>query len=158
MKNKTIMWLGFFAAVLLVCSAAVVSAVPGDNSDPVVTKSYIDKVIAEVKAYVDSKDISPGTVTPATSGVSSTYQVLNVSKGQKITMGESTEFILRAGNGVVFSGTQGGIADVTGGTDLLSGEQVPQNHLLIIPRSDGRGFTAKTEAVIMIRGSYQISE
>lgn len=157
MKKRKIMWLSVCAAALLICFAAAASAVPGDNSDPVVTKSYIDRVVEELKAYVDSKSgSSQETTTPETSGVSSTYQVLNVSKGQKITMGESTEFILRAGNGVIFAGTQGGIADVTGGEDLLSGESVPQNHLLIVPRSDGRGFTAKTDAVLMLRGSYQI--
>lgn len=157
MKKRKFLWLCVLAAVLIVCFAAVASAVPGDNSDPVVTKSYIDRVVEDLKAYVDSKSgSSQETTTPETAGVSSTYQVLNVSKGQKITMGESTEFILRAGSGVVFAGTQGGISDVTGGEDLHSGEQVPQNHLLIVPRSDGRGFTAKTDAVLMLRGSYQI--
>lgn len=159
MKKKRVMWLSIIAAALLVCSVAAVSALPGDNSDPVVTKSYIDKVMAELREYVNSKGNSSAQNTvPSSSGVSSTYQVINLSEGQKITLGEGTEFILRAGKGVIFAGTQGGIADVTGGMDLLSGELVPLNHLLIVPRADGRGFVSKTDSVLMIRGSYQIAE
>lgn len=152
-------WLGAAAAATVICGAAAVSAQPGDNSDPVVTKSYIDKVVSELKEYVDAgaqKTQDSGVQAPAASGVSSAYQVLDVLEGQKITLGEGTEFILRAGRGVIFATVQGGIADTTDGKDLSSGEMVPLNHLLIVPRADGRGFTAGTDSVVMVRGSYQI--
>ncbi len=162
MKKKMIMWLLVTLAALIACTVAV-SALPGDNSDPVVTKSYIDKVVEEIKAYVaDAISGSSDNVQtdkkeePVLTSESASYEIVNVKKGKKITFGESTEFILRAGNGTVFTSEQGGIADVTGGNDLTGGARVPLNHLLIVPRDDGRGFTTESDAVIMVRGSYNV--
>ncbi|MBR5156220.1 MAG: hypothetical protein IKW59_00445 [Clostridia bacterium] len=162
MKKKMIMWLAAALSALLVCTMAV-SALPGDNSDPVVTKSYIDKVVEEIKAYVADavgSKVDNGENNEKNESVvsseSAKYEIVNVKKGKKITFGESTEIILRAGNGTVFTTEQGGIADVTGGNDLTAGARVPLNHLLIVPRDDGRGFTTESDAVIMVRGSYNI--
>ena len=162
MKKKMSMWLLAILAALIACTMAV-SALPGDNSDPVVTKSYIDKVVEEIKAYVAdavSGSSDNGQVDkkeePMQSSGGTGYEIVNVKKGKKITFGESTEVILRAGNGTVFTSDLGGIADVTGGNDLTVGTRVPLNHLLIVPRDDGRGFTTESDAVIMVRGSYSI--
>ena len=162
MKKKMIMWLAVALSALIACTMAV-SALPGDNSDPVVTKSYIDKVVEEIKAYVAETvggtvkdDESDKKEEPVSSSESAKYEIVNVKKGKKITFGESTEIILRAGNGTVFTSEQGGIADVTGGNDLTAGARVPLNHLLIVPRDDGRGFTTESDAVIMVRGDYNI--
>lgn len=162
MKKKMIMWLAAALAALITCGVAV-SAQPGDNSDPVVTKSYIDKVVEEIKAYVaetvggapsDNADDEKNETEKTDTGGS--YKVVNVERGKKVTFGESAEVILRAGNGTVFTSEQGGIADVTGGNDLTGGARVPLNHLLIIPRDDGRGFTTESNCVIMVRGNYVI--
>ena len=50
----------------------------------------------------------------------------------------------------------GGLTDITAGEDIGKDVQIPSNHLLIIPRDDGRGVYCKTDAVFMIRGDYQI--
>ncbi len=160
MQKKTMIWLGSLTAAAVFCGALAVSAQPGDNSDPVVTKSYIDQVVSELRSYVDSSvqntSSSSQAETPPTSGVSSTYQVLEIAQGQKVTLGEGTEFILRGGKGTIFSTPEGGIADTTAGEDLADGSAVPLNHLLIVPRNDGRGFVAEEDSFLMIRGSYQI--
>ncbi len=160
MRRKVLVWTVAILAICVVCGGIFVSAQPGDNSDPIVTKSYVDQEISEVKSYVDQKTeglsgAGSNTQTPSASGVSASYQVLNVTKGQKMTLGEGTEFILRAGKAEIFSTERGGIADTTAGVDLENGTSVPSNHLLIVPRADGRGFVAETDVIVMVRGSYQ---
>jgi hypothetical protein len=49
----------------------------------------------------------------------------------------------------------GGLSDVTGGTDVKHQEAVRSNHLLIVPRSDGRGLLAQTDIVLLVWGLYQ---
>ncbi len=156
MKKRTIMWLLAALSALVLCGMAV-SAQPGDNSDPVVTKSYIDKVVAEVKDYINEK-ISGNTESgdDQTVATAASYEVVSIPKGKQVVFGASTEFILRAGSGTIFASKQGGIADVTAGEDLDGGKRVPKNHLLIVPRDDGRGFTTESETVIMVKGIYLI--
>ena len=156
MKKKTIMWLLAAVAALVLCGVAV-SAQPGDNSDPVVTKSYIDKVVSEVKVYIDEKLSGKTVGTEDEEAITTTvFEVVSIPKGKQVVFGASTEFILRAGSGTIFASKQGGIADVTAGEDLGGGKRVPQNHLLIVPRDDGRGFTTESETVIMVKGIYLI--
>jgi hypothetical protein len=155
MKKRTIMWLLAAVSALVLCGITV-SAQPGDNSDPVVTKSYIDKVVTEIKDYINEK-LSGNTESEEDQTiVAYSYEVVNVPKGKQVVFGASTEFILRAGSGTIFASKQGGIADVTAGEDLGGGKRVPQNHLLIVPRDDGRGFTTESETVIMVKGIYSI--
>ena len=42
------------------------------------------------------------------------------------------------------------------GGDLQNGVACPSNHLLIVPMSDGRGVKVTEDAILMIKGSYQI--
>ena len=126
--------------ILLITTVSV--AVGTD--DPLITESYLKNVfLNEVKEYIDSK----GT---------SSFSVLTVKKGQKFLGGSGCEFILRQGTAAVISSELGGLSDVTAGYDIVTGVDVPPNHLLIIPREDGRGFTALTDVVIMVKGSYTI--
>ena len=49
------------------------------------------------------------------------------------------------------------IADLTGGADLMTGASVELNHLLLVPRNDGRGITAVTDIWVMVRGEYNVN-
>ncbi len=120
------------AAVLMLIP---VSAEVGDSNDPVVSKSYIDTY-----------------VVPQLS-----YEVVSVSAGQKVMCGAGCELILRMGSATIISTEKGGLADVTSGVDLPNGTDMPSNHMLIVPLADGRGISAKTDLLVMIKGSYTIS-
>ncbi len=153
---KWITWTFGIACILLLGGVMIsAGAAPGDNDDPVVTKSYVDSAISELRSYVDSKSFSSDG--NAQTGLNETYQVVKLADGQKITYGEGAEMILRSGNGTIFSSEKGGLADTTTGTDLQDGAAVPHNHLLIVPLADGRGFTAKGDVLVMVRGQYQIN-
>jgi hypothetical protein len=85
------------------------------------------------------------------------YQVICVKAKDSLICGNSTEFILRSGKALSKTTKQGGISDVTSGKDLKSDETVPLNHLIIVPRDDGRGLKAQTDCYVMIKGSYEIN-
>lgn len=107
------------------------TSVPGSPQDPVVTKSYVDSKLS--------------------------YAVLRLQSGQKLIGGEGTEIIVRSGEVKAIDNGEDGISDITGGQDLKSGITCKVNHLLLVPRNDGRGIRAVTEAYIMIRGTYTLN-
>ncbi|MDR1247005.1 MAG: hypothetical protein LBK57_08270 [Clostridiales Family XIII bacterium] len=131
-------------AVVLTCAVAVAAAVavraadgaPGSESDPVVTKSYVDKQLSE----------AGGVFVP-----------LEVSAGKRLIGGAGTEIILRSGEASAIGSESNGISDLTEGLDLQTGAAVSRDHLLLVPRDDGRGLSATTDVWLMIRGPYTIN-
>ena len=144
MKKSLVILL--IAALCLAMSVAVCvyAATAGSESDPVVTKSYIDKVIADLKSNGGGGGGSFAAVGP-------------FSKGTVIVGGEGTEMILRSGSAVaaIPSTAGGGISDLTSGTDIKNGKAITLNHLLLFARPDGRAIKiTKDGAYIMIKGDY----
>ncbi|QUI24983.1 hypothetical protein HZI73_23005 [Vallitalea pronyensis] len=87
------------------------------------------------------------------------FVVIEANPGSKIICGASTELILRAGKGKIISNDAGnGLADVTAGIDLSMGVFAPKNHLLIVPRDDGRGLEVVEKSFIMVKGPYRIMD
>jgi hypothetical protein len=81
------------------------------------------------------------------------FQVVYAESGKIIYGDSSTEFILRGGTANVVSGVNG-LCDVTSGVDLVNGQEVPYNHLIIVPVGDGRGLLVTSNAYLMIKGGY----
>ena len=141
---------------LIIVAVAVVSffamsayaniAEPGSEADPLVSRSYVDKVFHSLREYVDSK-----------SGGSSSFEIIYLEQGQVLIGNHSTEMILRSGIASAVDSGMGGLADVTAGKDIRHGVNISQNHLLIVPRDDGRGVRAENNnVVLMVRGGYTI--
>lgn len=148
-------------AILVMCLVVVgsfsVFSEPGGTDDPVVSKSYIvDKVVPELKAYVDEK-LGLAAADETVTSRPSSFIVVSMTEGQRIIGEAGTELILRMGNGTIIATQKGGLADTTAGYDLASGTAMPSNHLLIIPVADGRGFEAKTDVLVMVRGGYKLN-
>ena len=139
MKKKIL----FTLCVLAIISVSFLTAVGTD--DPLITESYLNDVfMQEVKDYID-----------ANKGGSS-FEVVSVGKGKTFIGKSGCEVILRQGKAEILGSDLGGLSDVTIAGDLSTGYEMPANHLLIIPRDDGRGFKAITDVVIMVKGSYEI--
>lgn len=134
-------------ALALIAATAVVGAEtyePGSANDPVVTKSYVDAQIAALK--------SSGT------GASNvTFEAIFIEAGKKLLGGAGTEIILRTGEASAIDNGVNGISDLTGGKDLTVGCAIEKNHLLLVPRDDGRGISAVTDIWVMVKGSYTIN-
>ena len=118
--------------VLLLVGAVVwaASGGPGSEDDPVVSKSYVD--------------------------AKTSFSPVEMAEGQRLLGGGGTEMILRSGEAAAIDNGSNGVSDLTSGLDLMTGDRVELNHLLLIPRDDGRGITALTEAWVMVRGDYEL--
>ncbi len=131
MKKSVILSIVMILVMVLGISIAMAATnEPGSETDPVVTKSYVDS--------------------------RTSYSPISLTAGQKLIGGEGTEIILRSGEATAIDNGANGISDLTIGTDLMTGSQVGTNHLLLVPRNDGRGITAITDIWVMIRGTYTI--
>ena len=138
------------AVIAALLGATAVLAEPGDTDDPVGTKSYIvNVVVPQFKAYVEER-LGDGS----SDSYSDNFSVVNVNPGQTVIFDGGAQFVLRKGNGVIIGTDMGGIADTTYGYDLPDGSEMPSNHMLIVPRDDGRGFKASNEVIIMVKGGY----
>ena len=107
-------------------------------------------------APAETEAVPAETEAPANSAMPITdYDVVYLTKGQTIV--GSSEFILRSGSAISTCPGINGITDITDGVDLTDGMEIPWNHLLLVPRDDGRGITVTSvEAYIMARGQYTV--
>jgi len=114
---------------------------PGSEQDPLVSKSYVDSKIEAVLSQLST---------------GAQMNVVELAAGQKLIAAAGTEIIVSGGTALVIDTELGGLCDVTGGTDLRKGETAPANHLLLVPRDDGRGIQAVSAVIVMVRGSYTV--
>ncbi len=103
---------------------------PGTSDDPLVSKSYVDS--------------------------RTTYTVVHMQANQKLIGGAGAEIILRSGEATAIGNGSNGVSDMTEGKDLMTTDKVGTNHLLLVPRDDGRGIQVWTESYVMVRGSYSV--
>ncbi|BAF60958.1 MAG: hypothetical protein HPY89_05220 [Pelotomaculum sp.] len=131
-KAKTAIMLLIAGAVLSLLGYAAFAGdgEPGGSGDPLVTQSYVDQ-------YVQ-------------------WRVAELKSGQVLKGGAGTEIIVRRGQAAVVDSTGNGIPDLTAGADIYGGSTVPVNHLLLVPREDGRGVKALSPVVVMYRGEATI--
>lgn len=157
------------------------SGTPGTIEDPLVSKSYVDlkheELLGQVEAMLAEGSLTLGTTEPVIvediyqyidnrllgvdsgNGTASIgFKVIELNAGDTLTCDESTELILRAGEATAVGNASGdGLANVTLGKDIKQGENINKNHLLIVPRSDGRGIKASVKCYVMIKGTYKIN-
>ncbi len=155
-------WPNLIAAVLLLSSGIVLGTVwhsnangsqpvPGGVEDPVVTKSYVDKLLGQ----------NGGSSGSSSSSEDTAMKVVTVAAGKKLlATEEGTEFIVRSGKAVAYSEEKDGISNLTSGTDLVHGKAVANNNLILSPRA-GRGITpdssvSNNKLIVLVKGKYQL--
>lgn len=165
------------AAIFVIGSAD--GTTPGTEADPVVTQSYVEMTSQQIKTYIDSliaknsEEVTglklqleqknqeilklQETVNGLkNSGGDAGFIVEKLPKGKTLFTGAGAELIVRSGKATAIKGEGGGLANITSGKDLKTGDAVVNNNLLISARDDGRGVKAVEECYLMIRGSYTI--
>lgn len=120
----------FVAGFLAGSYGRAAAPAPGSDADPLISRSYLEQFVGLV--------------------------VVELAAGQRLVAEGGTELIVRGGQVTVIASPAGGLCNVTAGRDLAQGERVPANHLVIVPRTDGRGVLAVTPAFIMVRGPHTI--
>lgn len=134
--------------------SAANSSQAGSSTDPLVTKSYVDESISTLLTALNENNSDSQAVSASSSAA---FVPVKVAKGQILIGGEGAEIILRSGSAVSFCSEQDGIIDVTSGTEYFNGTPLAANHMVIIPRADGRGATVTSnEAWFIVKGGYEI--
>jgi hypothetical protein len=128
---------------------------PGSNDDPLVTLSFVEQRVEQLKFYIDEKIAA---LTPATGAADNNLVVVELKAGERLIAAQGTEIILRGGKALVIDNPLGGLADVTAAKDLRMNQVVPPNHLLIVPRDDGRGVKAENNVILIVRGAYRVEK
>ncbi|MCL2702034.1 MAG: hypothetical protein FWE91_00280 [Defluviitaleaceae bacterium] len=174
-------FLTIVAASLLLCLSLTASAhasgvTPGSSADPLVSQSYVDDrfeellqeyqdLLSNVTMHLTDRhlDIIVEDVirtlenTGHSQAQGTTFTPVHMLAGQVLLGGEGTEIILRSGIATAYVFGQNGLSDVTLGSDIFGNEQVRLNHLLIVPRADGRGVRASTECWVLVKGTYTLT-
>lgn len=146
---------------------------PGSQQDPLVTQSYVEQRSEQLKFYfqqqydelnsliqqTNDRIAAMGTGTGGTSTGSTglaIFEVVNVPSGKSLIGHAGTEMVLRGGSATAIQSELGGLSDLTGARDIGQGQTIPDNHLLLIPRTDGRGVKTETDCIFLVKGRYDI--
>jgi len=171
MKKKlyTVAFSAVIAGMGLFAANNIASASPGGPEDPLVSRSYVDMRFNELHALINAMGAGqPAVNTEAIvnqiladvstffSNDLGTFSPVFVEEGRVVLADEGTEIILRSGYATAHVPGPDGIVNATTGADIFHGANIPSNNLLIVPREDGRGIRATTEAWFIIRGGFSI--
>lgn len=164
-KRKIIISSVLMATML---TGIIIAATPGSSSDPLITLSYFEQKIDDLKEELEeliekgSKDNEEEkTDKTETSEIDTSafiFKIENLKAGSTLKCGEGAEFIIRTGEMKAVASASGGLSDVTAGENIDGDTVVPKNHHIVIPRDDGRGLSVVTGGAIMIKGNYEIIE
>ena len=143
------------------------NAQPGTQNDPLVSRSYLDSRLAALEAEISAlaaalqgHPTSTAPVPPTFPDVPAIqrelFTVVRAEAGSVLIGGASAEIILRAGEATIIAG-ENGLANVTAGHDIMNGQRVPLNNLLIVPLADGRGLRFHTVAYLMVKGDFHLA-
>lgn len=172
-KKWAVLVVACIITISLLILGAADGAVPGSEGDPIVTLSFVEKKIEQIKYYIDSnqnisrQDIDKLKVELAKKDKEIeelkqkvenylTFKVVEMSKGQVLLPAEGAEIIIRSGKVTAVYGQLGGLSDTTSAKDLQKGEAIALNHMLIASRGDGRGVKAESGVFLIIKGSYTL--
>ena len=172
-KNRLLMGLVLVFAVLAVAgiTAAAVSNF-GTESNPLVTKSYIDNVVAEnilkeldtsISAQADklksdfNEQIENFSGGGSATGTPSSFEVLTLKNNQVIRCSVGTQILLRSGSATCYGGDSPRLVNTTNGTTLdEAGSALTANNMYLVS-IENNGLRAREDGtVILISGTYTI--
>ena len=171
LKNKSKIIIPLSLTLCLSWAFLSTAAEPGSNDDPLISLSYFENKITKLKEEVtealsknldekfdkSEKEFKNSLEEIKKNGITAptTFEVVNVKENETLICEAGTEIIVRSGKFTALGSTGGGLSDVTSGKDLPTDEVITNNHLLIIPRTDGRGIKAISAGAVMIKGNYE---
>ena len=162
--------------VFILMAGYIVQAVdsqPGSGEDPLVTQKYVEQRNEQMRVYYDQKNqelnasiqqnsTKISEIEAAINDIlqknqqASNLEIVTLTAGQILIAEAGCEIILRGGEANAVQSQLGGLSDVTGGRDIMQGQIIPDNHLLLVARTDGRGVKTEKGCTLMVRGKYSI--
>lgn len=157
-KKKKRLMICVAAAVLLLGGIGVYAATAyGTQSDPLITRSYLDQVFApDMEALFQAElDSAVSALEGQVSG--DEFTVLTLSQGQKVTCGVGCEIMLRIGTAKSTGADYPVLVDTTTGDSVADGQALTANHLYMVTIKEN-GITATSATVkVLIKGDYAVS-
>ena len=148
-------------------AAGAVALAAGDQSDPLVTLSYLtEKFLPDLEKSTQEKaDAKSAEFTKqfeqlagqSGTGGSASYQVVTLSAGQRMNLGLGAEVMLRVGSATAGAAVNPALVDTTSGGNLNSGGALVQNHLYMATMTDHYITAGGSTVKVLVRGSYTLS-
>lgn len=176
-KKITIIVLTIIFGFIMLQFAPVVKA-QAESGPTIYDSTYIDKLVIDIKNLIQSSNqelknqiaatpaqteleqkLSDTQKELATLKESMVFKIIKLPAGKTLVGNESTEIIVRSRNSVVAyvaNTASGGVSNLISGKDIVNGVIIPDNQLILIPKADGRGITAKKDAYLMVKGTYTL--
>lgn len=155
---------------------------PGSEQDPLITKSYVDKItgqflaeiaklneqITALKAQTEAAEAKAEAASvkaeelkvqlQSVSAGTAEYVTVGLEPGQQLLPGSGTELILISGKALAVPGKTGSLLDATSAKVVVKNSSVLLNHLLISLKDDGRALKATVKSIVYVKGLYKTSE
>lgn len=172
---------------ILLSGVTVFAASYDSSEDPLISLSYLTNIfkpeieqgyeerVAELEQRLkelendfalsesDDEPIVDTTLASGDNGdnnisASAQYEIVELSYGDALYAVTACDIMLRSGSAACIApDASQGIADYTDGYEVYNDQDIVKNHMLLIPRGDGRGLKALSESVfVMVRGDYTI--
>lgn len=164
-------------ALSLLCGGVAVAA-GGDQTDPLITLSYLQQTfLPQVTAKVQEDTASAqqelenrlsqqvdqyktqmeeNLSTSGGDGESVSFELVTMTKGQVMALDLGAELMLRVGTAKVNSGVNPALIDISTGGTLNKGSSLTKNHLYMATMVD-RTVTATADTVkLLVRGGYTV--
>ncbi|MDP4152194.1 MAG: hypothetical protein Q8865_01960 [Bacillota bacterium] len=156
MKRKNKILISAVFLLIIAGIATAFAATAGSQDDPLVTKTYVDNIKAELTQMINS--ISSNTTGSTGGTAESGFTAVQLNAGQTVTASSGgIEVLTRRGDFVAVDPAGDGIVNLTSGTEHHNNEMLTLQNLYMIPRADGRGVKAQSDgAWVMVRGKYTV--
>ncbi len=153
------------AAVLVLTAVIAFTALGagtyGSQSDPLVTKSYLDdtltpNLIASFKSALEQRIRELGGNVSG-SAAADQFTVVTMTNGQIMTCQVGTEIMLRIGSAESYGPDSPRLVDETDGSAVSdSAKALSQNHMYLVT-IEGNGIKSTGSTKVLVRGSYSLS-
>lgn len=149
MKKKVVLIVGLALLLLVGIGVGVYAAgSQGSQSDPLITKSYLDKVVLPELEQTLQNALAELPEDP-NAGL---FRTVILLEGQSIQCPVGTEVLLYHGSATA----QLKLSDTTAGATVYDGEALERNHLYL-SRDPGAGVLAGGEVYLLVSGEYTLS-
>ena len=171
-KRKLFLLISVFSLLLVVAFAAE----PGSEKDPLISLSYFENKIEALKTEITealTKNIDEKLTSDletmqkdldktikevkeqAKTTTAGSFELITLAENESLICETGTEIIIRSGRCVAIATEAGGLSDTTDGIDIPNNEIIQKNHLIIVPKNDGRGIRCEITGAVMVKGSYE---
>ncbi len=168
-----------FGAIILASVTLVgafsAAATGGDQTDPLITLSYLTQVVKpelmskvddqvaaneqellnKVNSAIDGYTKEMESALGGTTGDGAVYTLIELSKGELLCPVTGGEIMLRAGTAVVLSGSAPVLHNVTSGAAVGIGGSLQVNNLYVVPL-EGAVISATTDCTVLVRGEFVV--